>query len=194
MLGFEEDHSEQRADAAELFNTRLHVFIRNTVISLLWPGLNIMSPLRSRGVFACLGPSHGFLSTIFGILRKFWVDIGKKYFQKTYFFKTKKIATKKIWKNENFEKPKIRKFWKSKFRKNWNFENFQKIRNFGIFKILIFEIFKFLNFQNFKILIFKISFFQIFFVAIFFLGKIFIPKLFFTYINSKIPQDSKNHT
>ena len=40
---------------------------------------------RSREVFASLGSSHGFLSMIFGILGKFWIDIGKNILQKNIF-------------------------------------------------------------------------------------------------------------
>ena len=72
-------------------------------------------------VFACLGSSHGFLSTIFGIMRKFCVDIGKNFFQEIFFQDQKKFAKKKfekyfgffseqtieILKNRKFENSKI---------------------------------------------------------------------------------------
>ena len=88
-------------------------------------------------VFACLGSSHGFLSTIFGILRKFWIDIGKNIFRKYFFSRPKKILEQNeknqflfLTKNENFEK--------SKFQ---NFENLPKFRNFQNFDFSKFSFF-----------------------------------------------------
>ena len=71
-------------------------------------------------VFACLGSSHGFLSTIFGILRKFWVDIGKNFFQKI-FFQDQKKSRRKISKNiSDFFLNKKSKFWKIENLKIWS--------------------------------------------------------------------------
>ena len=91
-------------------------------------------------VFACLGSSHGFLSTIFGILGKFWIDIGKNIFRKYIFFKTKKK-----WKYfQFFFSDKKWKFWKIEIfeiSKFWNFENLQKCWNFQNFDFLKFWFF-----------------------------------------------------
>ena len=95
-------------------------------------------------VFACLDSSHGFLSTIFGILGKFWIDIGKNIFRKYIFFKTKKKSWKKLKIFSDFFLTKKWKFWKIeilKILKFRNFENFQKSQNFQNFR-------KSQNFEN----------------------------------------------
>ena len=132
-------------------------------------------------VFACLGSSHGFLSTIFGILGKFWIDIGKNIFRKYFFSRPKKILEQ----NENIFSF---FFWqKIKILRNRNFGNFEILEDFQNFEILIFQTFHFLSEKNLKIVLF---FFQYF---VWSWKKIF-SKNIFTYINSKFPQDSKNRT
>ena len=132
-------------------------------------------------VFECLGSSHGFLSTIFGILGKFWIDIGKNIFRKYIFSRPKKILEQ----NENIFSF---FFWqKMKILRNRNFGNFEIFEDFQNFEILIFQNFHFLSEKNLKI------FFN--FVKIFFgLEKNIFSKNIFTYINSKFSQDSKNRT
>ena len=91
-------------------------------------------------VFACLGSSHGFLSTIFGILRKFWVDIGKHFFQKIIFQDQKIFAKKKFGKHfQIFFKTKIEilKNRKVENSKSWNVRIFN-FSNFRFFKSPIF--------------------------------------------------------
>ena len=87
-----------------------------------------MNPLRSRGVFACFGSSHGFLSMIFGFL-------GENYIGIVFFGKSKIFVG---WKNVIFlkiYKIKILKIWK--FRKSifldfgfGNFRIFEKFEKF----------------------------------------------------------------
>ena len=133
-------------------------------------------------VFACLGSSHGFLSTIFGILGKFWIDIGKNIFRKYIFFKTKKNLDK-------IEKYFQIFFWqKMKILKNQNFKILKIFQNFEISKISISQKFYFLSEKKTKNIFIL---FQDFFFG---LEKNIFSKNIFTYINSKFPQDSKNRT
>ena len=145
-------------------------------------------------VFARLGSSHSFLSMIFGILGKFWVDIGKKnlkhIFEKKIRYKKnrddKKIFPKNL-KKYFFEKSTFWKFWKSKLSNKSTFQNFRekkwklKFSKFAIFEILIFQIFDVSTTKSKKNR-------RDFFV----LKKIW--RIFWTHINSKFPQDSKNRT
>ena len=109
-------------------------------------------------VFARLGSSHSFLSMIFGILGKFWVDIGKKnlkhIFEKKIRYKKnrddKKIFPKNL-KKYFFEKSTFWKFWKSKLSKNRHFKIFEKKNESSNFQNLQFSkfwFFKFLMFQQ----------------------------------------------
>ena len=182
------DHQLERklkkTEGGEKFHIRYFMLV--SMASSIWggvPGPPEYGPGRPRTmynikqtiveVFACLDSSHGFLSTIFGILGKFWIDIGKNIFRKYIFFKT--FFFGKTWKyfqfffltkNENFEKS---KFWK--FR---NFGRFSKFWNFEIFIFCQKKIWKYF-----------------YFFPRFFFG---LEKNIFTYINSKFPQDSKNRT
>ena len=62
------------------------------VTGWVFPVFQIYNKARVE-VFACLGSSHGFLSTIFGILDKFWIL--KIFFEKIFYFsKSKKISKK----------------------------------------------------------------------------------------------------
>ena len=56
--------------------------------------VTIVTKKRSREVFASLGSSHGFLSMIFGILGKFWIDIDKNILQKNIFSRSKNFREK----------------------------------------------------------------------------------------------------
>ena len=109
-----------------------------------WVGISCVSNIQKTRVevFACLGSSHGFLSTIFGILRKFWVDIGKNLFQKII-FKTKKISRKnevEIFQIFSDQKIEILKNQKIENFDHWICFKMSTISNFWFFKILIFLI------------------------------------------------------
>ena len=133
-------------------------------------------------VFACLDSSHGFLSTIFGILGKFWIDIGKNIFRKYIFFKTKK----KSW-----NKMKIFSvFFSDKKWKFWEIEILEISKFWKIFKFWNFDFSKFSFFVRKK----SENMFQFFPRFFFGLEKNIFSKNIFTYINSKFPQDSKNRT
>ena len=117
-------------------------------------------------VFACLGSSHGFLSTIFGILGKFWIDIGKNIFRKYIFFKTKFFLEK----NENIVSF---FFWqKMKILRNRNFGNFEILEDIQNFEILKFSFFVRKKSENIFI------FFQDFFLV---LKKYIFEKYFYLY-------------
>ena len=115
-------------------------------------------------VFACLDSSHGFLSTIFGILGKFWIDIGKNIFRK-YFFQDQNFFWKKMkifsvffsdkkWNFWEIEILEILKFWKIfKILKFWNFENF----DFSKFSFFFFRKSRKNIFHNFSVICFGLE-------------------------------------
>ena len=135
-------------------------------------------------VFACLGSSHDFLSTIFGILRNFWVDIGKNFFQKI-FFQHQKIFAKKNFENiiGFFSEQKI-KILKNLFLLREICLVQKKIREAKI------DFSKFWFFRSEK----NLKIFSNFSSRIFLVLKKYFLEKVFTYVNSKISQDSKNRT
>ena len=128
-------------------------------------------------IFTCLGSSHDFLTTIFGILRIFVVGIGKQYFQKIFFqdqkFFAKKFFSKHVQiffqnKNWNFEKS-----------KSWKFEKL-KFSNFQLFEFLIFQNFNFCFEKNLEI------FFEFFLHELFLILKNIFWKYFLPVPTKKI--------
>ena len=87
------------------------------------------------GVFASLDSPHGFLSMIFGILGKFWIDIGVQtiFHRKKFRRKKAKLFFENFWPEifgrENF-RPKKLDFEILGF---WTFRNFEILKKFNFF-------------------------------------------------------------
>ena len=86
------------------------------------------------GVFAWLGSSDSFLSMIFGIFGKFWIDIGEEKKSKNVFRRQKQFSTK---------------IFENVFSKKMTLFEKKKTKNLKIEILKIFTFLKFRNFQNF---------------------------------------------
>ena len=124
--------------------------------------------------------SHGVLSAIFGILRKFCLGIC--FFKNfiIYIFRRKKIDRKNIWKKKWSKKYSI--FFHRKFFDHFFFR--KKRSKKSIFK----------SFANPKISIFEKKISKIKLLSSYFSYWKIIFEIYFAHVHAKFSQESKNHT